>query len=114
MNLGWFVRGAEGEDQEMARAKKARAEADTRLVASYADRLKGVGTDRAAFDPLVAEIERDGNVKSAEMIAIAKAYAGAAKKITSRTAALDAIRKRFVELIRFDGKNDLAAKTRPW
>lgn len=98
----------------MARAPKARAEADAKVVAGYAARLKGVGTDRASFDPLVAEIERDAAVKSGEIIAIAKAYAGASKRITSRTAALDAIRKRFVELIRFDAKNELAAKSRPW
>ena len=50
----------------------------------------------------------------AELIAIAKAYAGSARRITSKKAALDAIRKRFVEKVRFDAKNDLAAKARPW
>jgi hypothetical protein len=29
-------------------------------------------------------------------------------------AALDAIRKRFVELVRYEAKNALAAKSRPW
>lgn len=115
MNLGWLSRRGESEDEAMARAQKARAaDLDTKLVASFAERLKGVGTDRDAFDTLIAEIERDARVKSAEFIAIAKAYAGASKKIGSRNAAADAIRKRFVELIRFDAKNELAAKSRPW
>lgn len=115
MNFAWFTRGAPSEDEDMARAQKARAgDLDAVLVAAYAGRLKGAKTDRASFDPVVAEIERDARVKSPEIIAIAKSYAGAAKKIGSRAAALEAIRKRFVELVRFDAKNELAAKSRPW
>ena len=58
MNFAWFTRGAPSEDEDMARAQKARA--------------------------------------------------------GSRAAALEAIRKRFVERVRFDAKNELAAKSRPW
>lgn len=113
MNIAWFARGGACEDDDMARAAK-KAVVDTQLVKAYAARLAAARTDRSAFGPVFTEIKGDARLKAADLIAVAKAYAGASKKIGSKTAALDAIEKRFVELVRFDAKNALAAKSRPW
>jgi len=113
MNIAWFARRAASEDEEMVRSA-SKAAVDQKLIKAYADRLTAARIDRAAFNAVVADVKGDRSVKSHELIAIAKAYAGASKKIGSKKAALEAIEKRFVELVRFDAKNALASKSRPW
>jgi hypothetical protein len=39
---------------------------------------------------------------------------GGGKKPSSKTMALAAISKRFVEIVRFHAKNKVAEKARPW
>lgn len=114
MNL-WFGRRAETADDDMAKAAGAGKTAiDDGLVTRLAGRLAAAKTDKTAFEAALAELTSSPQVKAAEVIAIAKAYAGASKRIGSRAAAIEAIRKRFVELVRFEAKNALAARSRPW
>jgi hypothetical protein len=112
MNFMWKQRGVDTSSEDMARA--ASKAIDEALVEDYASRLDAAATDHAQFDAIYKAVEADKALKSPELIAIARAYAGAARKLTSKKAALDAIRKRFVERVRFEAKNELAAKSRPW
>lgn len=111
MNFMWGRRPAEEADEAMARAKR---DLNTALIERYVELLKACGTSRDAFDAAYAELGDDAELKSAELIAVAKAYAGASQKISSKKAALDAIRKRFVEHVRNAAKSELAAGSRPW
>lgn len=111
MNFMWRHDNAEATDDEMARATSTLNRA---AIDSYSLKLEAAKTDRGQFEAAYNELTADKALKSPDLVAIAKAYAGAAKRITSKKAALDAIRKRFVELVRFDAKNGLAARSRPW
>jgi hypothetical protein len=53
-------------------------------------------------------------LKAPDVIAIAHRYNGGGKKPSSKTMALAAISKRFVEIVRFHAKNKVAEKARPW
>ena len=70
--------------------------------------------DRAAFDVALEAIKSDANVKQAEVIAIAHRYVGGGKKPATRTAAIAAVGRHFVDLIRSNAKNKIAEKVRPW
>jgi len=63
---------------------------------------------------VLAELEDDSTLTSADLIAVASAYNKGGKKPTSRAAAFALIRKRFVEIVRFHAKNKVAEKVRPW
>ena len=56
----------------------------------------------------------DDRVSTRELLKIAKAYAGRARRITSRKAALEAIERRFVDRVRSAKKLELARSSRPW
>ena len=96
---------------DMARAAK---KADDAKVTAYANRLSAVGVDRAKFEAVLAELEADRGATTAEFVAIASAYNKGGRKPTSKASALAMIRKRFVEIVRFHGKNKVAEKARPW
>jgi hypothetical protein len=98
-------------------AKKAAAKVkprNERLVAEYCTRLAKTGTDRAAFEAVCSDFKGDDRLASADIIAIAHTYVGGGKKPSSRDTAYSAISKRFVEIVRFHAKNQVAAKARPW
>ncbi|MEW5963972.1 MAG: hypothetical protein AB1749_10470 [Pseudomonadota bacterium] len=98
----------------MARAAAHNHGLDNKLVNRFAGLLAAAKTDSKAFEATLAELSADPRLKAPEIVAIAKAYAGSSKRVTSKAAAMEAIRKRFVELVRFEAKNALAAKSRPW
>lgn len=81
-------------------------------IASAVARLKAAGTDHAAFEKAFGEVEGNAQTKAAELAEIATIYC--LRKVSSRTAALAAIRKRFVELRRQSNKDKIAEKARPW
>jgi hypothetical protein len=87
---------------------------DHELVANYVEQLSDAKTQRAAFDRIFAEIKTDSRLKAPDIIAIAQRYNGGGKKPSSKTMALAAISKRFVEIVRFHAKNKVAEKVRPW
>lgn len=104
-----------GLKDDMARARSKKADAlDERLVADYVERLNASKTDRAAFDVVFNEIKADKQLKAAEIVAIAYRYNKGGSKPSSKTMALAAISKRFVEMVRFHAKNKVAEKVRPW
>lgn len=112
MNVIWSVERDCDAVDDMARIPKRPV--DAALVTEHLGRLKAARTDEACFNAAVSGLKQDGRVQSVDLVAIAKQYAGTARKITSKTTALDAIQKRFVELVRFEARNELAAKSRPW
>jgi hypothetical protein len=87
---------------------------DHGLVAEHLARLSDAQLSRERFEAAVHAIEADARVKGPDLIAIAKGYAGVAKRITSKPAAFEAIEKRFVELVRDNGKLVQASRARPW
>jgi hypothetical protein len=93
---------------------KARKKADERAVAGYVSRLTSAKADRPLFETILAEMEADTALASADLMAIASAYNRGGNKPKSKAAALALIRKRFVEIVRFHAKNKVAEKVRPW
>lgn len=103
--------GAEEAD-EMARA--AQRPIDPKVVAEHVSALSSAGDDEVKFKAALASLKADKRVVAAEFIAVAKGYAGTARKVGSKKAAEDSIEKRFVELVRFKLRNDLASGAKPW
>jgi hypothetical protein len=100
---------------DMARARTARKQLpDEQLVATHFDRLVAAGIDRPSFDRAFEALKADKRLKSVDLIAIAHEYGLGGKKPSSKTMALAAISKRFVEIVRFHAKNKVAEKARPW
>jgi uncharacterized Ntn-hydrolase superfamily protein len=97
---------------DMAKARKTKA--DDNKVSAWVGRLVAAGADRAVFETLLAELEDDSALTSADLIAIAHTYNKGGKKPGSKSAALAMIKKRFVEIVRFHAKNKVAEKVRPW
>lgn len=102
--------GADADSDAMAKTKPI----NDRLVATYVDSLGRARTDRAAFERVLASIKADEALRAPEIIAIAQKYVGGGRKASSKTAALNAISKRFVEIVRFHAKNKVAERVRPW
>ena len=102
-------------DLDMARrAQKIDPELAEALRIAYVSRLKAVGLDRTAFEPIFAEVQADKRLSPADVIWIALEYRGGGIKPASKKAALETISKRFLELIRDHTKAVQAAKARPW
>ena len=96
-----------------ARARKPQA-INEALIDGYVDRLIRAKIDRDAFEDVFAELKADSALKAPDVVAIAQRYNGGGKKPSSKAMALAAISKRFVEIVRFHAKNEVAAKVRPW
>lgn len=96
------------ETDEMARGR-----ADDGLVREHAGKLTATGLDREQFDSAYSDLASDKRLKAAEIIAIAQAYAKG-RKPKSKSDAMTAIRKRFVELRQIETLSRNAEKARPW
>ncbi len=102
-------------DDHMARKKPLPTKVpNDSSIASYGNRFVRAGTDREAFERVLAELNADGTLVAGDVIAIAQLYIGGGKRATSKKAALSAISKRFVEVVRFHKKNAAATNVRPW
>lgn len=97
---------------DMAKARKTKV--DESQVAAYVSRLTAAKADRPTFETIVAELEDNGALAVADVIAVATTYNKGGKKPNSKAAAVALIRKRFVEIVRFHAKNKVAEKARPW
>ena len=71
------------------------------------------GLDRIAFDIAYRDLLADKTLKTVDLIAIAQLYSRG-KSTSKKTEALEAIRKRFVELRQIEALSENAAKARPW
>lgn len=96
------------------RAKKISTLTNTELVNSVVVKLKQAGTDTAAFARARGDVEKDGRLGLPELSAIAVAYRGGGPQPASRVAALRAIDKRQLELVRNKAQIAQAKKARPW
>lgn len=96
------------ETEDMARARP-----DEVLVGDYVQRFGRTGLDREHFNNVLADLVADKRAKAADVVAIAHAYAKG-RKPKSKTDALTAIRKRFVELRQIETLSKNAEKARPW
>jgi hypothetical protein len=78
------------------------------MVGEYVTRLKMAGLQESRFDAVVANLAADKMVSDAEVVGIAAQYIGVAEGLRSRNVALEAIRKRFFELVRYARQQELA------
>jgi hypothetical protein len=100
----------------MAKSKKPKAaksssEPRTELVDSYVGRLNAAGLHRAAFDQVVSDLQADKGARKVERLSIASKYVGV--RLPSKASPLAEIRRRFVELARFERTLEIAAKGTP-
>ncbi len=91
----------------------ANAKPNGTLVEDYVWRFRRTGLNREHFDDVLAELVADKRAKAADVVAIACGYAKG-RKPKSKTDALTAIRKRFVELRQIETLSKNAEKARPW
>jgi hypothetical protein len=81
---------------------------------SYLARLRAATNSSAAFEHVLAELAVDKAINTEILICIASQYVGGGRRLRSRKAALTAIRRRHIELIRFQRKQEIARKVTPW
>lgn len=108
------ILGYRKDDMAKSRGQKKQRAVDDKLLDDYVARLNRVGDQRPAFETVLAEIKADNRLKASDIVAIAQRYNGGGKKPSSKTMALAAISKRFVEIVRFHAKNKVAERVRPW
>lgn len=101
-------------DMAKARSIKKVPSDNSALIDNYLDRLLAAKTDRAQFEPVLAELKADKRLKSADVTTIAQRYAKSSTRAASKVLALSVISKRFVEIVRYHAKNRVAEKVRPW
>jgi hypothetical protein len=73
-------------------------------IASYSAMLRNAGTDRAAFEAVLATLKSDKSVKSATLAEIARRYANTVTKYKSMAAAHADISSAFTQQARFANK----------
>jgi hypothetical protein len=83
------------------------------VVDGYVTRLRKAGLQRGDFEAVVADLTGDKSARKSEVISIASKYVGVSLGSRSRKDALEVIRKRFVELVRFERKQEIASKVTP-
>ena len=113
MSLSRFFGSDVEIDDDMARTSQS-SPLNNELVASYVRRLRAVKTDQRQFKSVLDELAANKIARPAEIAAIANTYGVAGIKATSRKGGLEKISKRFLELVRTDGKLKIAEKFRPW
>ena len=97
------------------RDEMARSEAiNEPLVTDYVARLVRAKIDRAEFNTVFEELKDDKQLRAVDVIIIAQRYNRGGKRATSKKKAIEAISKRFVEIVRFHAKNKVAERVRPW
>jgi hypothetical protein len=97
-----------------ARGQKKERVVNDKLIDDYAARLIRAGVQRPVFETVLADIKTDNRLTAPDVIKVAHRYNQGGKKPASKTMALAAISKRFVEIVRFHAKNKVAEKARPW
>ncbi|MCG8441421.1 MAG: hypothetical protein MI723_06395 [Caulobacterales bacterium] len=98
----------------LAKRMPTQTTADELVVRRHAKRLSEAGLERAAFEPVIAELTSDKAARKAELDAIAHAYIGGRESQPSKNAGVDAIERKFLERVRFAKKKDLFDTVTPW
>jgi hypothetical protein len=80
------------------------AMANEAAIASYLTALRNAGTDRAAFEAVLARLKTDKSVKSAALSELARRYANSVTKYKSTAAAHADIASAFTQQARFANK----------
>jgi len=80
------------------------ATASEQAIASYLGALRNAGTDRAAFEAVLATLKTDKSVKSAALAELARRYANTVTKYKSIAAAHADIASAFTQRARFASK----------
>jgi len=83
-------------------------------VNAHVAALKAARTDRPTFEAACAAIEADATLTAADVRAIANTYGAGGTAAKSRKAALEKIKRRFVEVVRAAKNARSAADTRLW
>ncbi len=80
------------------------------IVTAYVTRFNEVGRSRPEFDHLLAQMRSDKQVGALEAVAIARRYGFRVAK--TKKAALEAIEKKFGDLVRTSALIEIAKKVR--
>lgn len=95
--------------------KSNQKEIDQEKIASYARLLADAKTDQNNFDKAFRNLETSSKkMPKAELDGIANKYTKTDSKYKSKQAALEAIEKKFIELVRFEQKMEVVDKMTPW
>jgi hypothetical protein len=94
------------------RSQAQRAPVKTEVVDRYLNRLRNAGLRTAEFESVISELQADKSAKKAEVLAIAFKYAGPTP-LRSRAAAIEAVRKKFVQIVRVEQELEIASKMTP-
>jgi hypothetical protein len=81
---------------------------------AYVKRLLEAGTDKSSFEAIFVELKNDRRVLKEGADAIAHEYTKGRRKWSNRKAALDAIRKKFVERAYQESKMRIVEKSKVW
>lgn len=84
-------------DQALAELRELLSQEKAALVQTYVARLNEAGTADEAFNSVYADLSADKLIGKNEADAVAHEYTGGRTSWPSRKAAVDAIRKKFVE-----------------
>jgi hypothetical protein len=90
------------------RGKKQPSPARSDVIDAYIRRLEIAALQEAEFNKVISDLAADKMARKAELLNIAAKYVGVAQNLQSRKVAIEAIEKRFVELLRFKRKQELA------
>jgi hypothetical protein len=82
----------------------AKKRPDEAAITSYVAELRDVGTERAAFEGVLAKLKADKSLKSADVAEIARRYANTVTKYRSIAAAHADIATAFTQQARFANK----------
>lgn len=88
--------------------------AEASIVASFIDRFEKAATDETQFKQIYVELGADKRVRTEEMNAIAHGYIKGRDKWPSRSAAYQAIKKKFVERADRGSREAIINKVRRW
>ncbi len=100
--------------QDPPRKQKPKAQLDQATVDRYVALLADAGTNQEEFRKAFGGLKGSKKIGKPEIDAIANAYVGSIDRFKSKKAALEAIEKKFVQRVRFEGKMDIVDKLTPW
>jgi hypothetical protein len=87
--------------RKQAKAKKVWPTSET-VVAPYLALFKAAGMRPSEFDAVFAALSADKAAKTAEVLAIASGFVGFPVHPRTRDGALEVIKRKFVEQLRFE------------
>ena len=101
-------------EKKSPRKQTPQAQPDQTTVNRYVTLLNGAETNQEAFGKAFEKLKCDSKIRKREIDAIANAYVGGSNRYKSKKVALESIKKKFVQQVRFEGKMNIVDKLTPW